>query len=163
MVYVNSVINKTIITTIPGINLFSSFPAILNLITYWFIARPNIFIVTIAVATPSGILPSILNNTVSTPRNAANTTLASAVFGDVTGSVAIKKAPKNKPPLKIIYVGYQIPPSTLSPIKNVVINTTPIYTSGIHKDKKTTMVISRGIGKSVFPFRINNRPEFIYK
>ena len=37
----------------------------------------------------------------------------------------------------------------------------PIYTSGIHKDKKTTMVISRGIGKSVFPFRINNRPELV--
>ena len=37
----------------------------------------------------------------------------------------------------------------------------PKYTSGIIKDNKTSMVISRGIGNSKFPFRINNRPELI--
>ena len=37
----------------------------------------------------------------------------------------------------------------------------PKYTSGIIKDDKTTMVISRGIGNSIFPFRINNNPELV--
>ncbi len=37
----------------------------------------------------------------------------------------------------------------------------PKYTSGIIKDNKTSMVVSRGIGNSKFPFRINNRPELI--
>ena len=35
----------------------------------------------------------------------------------------------------------------------------PKYTEGIHKEMNTIMVISRGIGNSLFPFRINNRPE----
>ena len=37
----------------------------------------------------------------------------------------------------------------------------PKYTEGIHKENNTTMVISRGIGNSIFPFRINNRPELL--
>ena len=37
----------------------------------------------------------------------------------------------------------------------------PKLTSGIHKDDDTTMVISRGIGNSTFPFRINNHPEIV--
>ncbi len=37
----------------------------------------------------------------------------------------------------------------------------PKYTSGTFKKNNTTMVVSRGIGGSKFPFRINNRPELI--
>lgn len=37
----------------------------------------------------------------------------------------------------------------------------PKLTSGVHEKNKAQMVISRGIGNSVFPFRINNRPELV--
>lgn len=37
----------------------------------------------------------------------------------------------------------------------------PKYTSGVHKDKKSTLVISRGLGNSIIPIRIFNRPELI--
>ncbi len=37
----------------------------------------------------------------------------------------------------------------------------PKYTSGIHTQNNTTMIISRGLGNSTFPFRINNRPELV--
>lgn len=37
----------------------------------------------------------------------------------------------------------------------------PKYTSGKNENNKTTMIISRGIGNSFLPFRINNRPELI--
>lgn len=37
----------------------------------------------------------------------------------------------------------------------------PKMTSGIHKEKSTAMVISRGLGNSVFPFRVFNRPEVV--
>lgn len=37
----------------------------------------------------------------------------------------------------------------------------PKYSEGIHKKNKTTMIVSRGIGRSVFPFRIFNRPEIV--
>ncbi len=37
----------------------------------------------------------------------------------------------------------------------------PKYTSGEFKKNKTTMIVSRGIGNSIFPFRINNRPELV--
>lgn len=37
----------------------------------------------------------------------------------------------------------------------------PKYTSGKYEEKNTTMIVSRGIGNSIFPFRINNRPELI--
>ncbi len=37
----------------------------------------------------------------------------------------------------------------------------PKYTSGVHEKNGTTLVISRGIGNSSFPFRINNNPELI--
>jgi len=37
----------------------------------------------------------------------------------------------------------------------------PKYTSGIFEKNKTTMVVSRGIGNSIIPFRINNRPELV--
>lgn len=37
----------------------------------------------------------------------------------------------------------------------------PKYTKGIYKEGKTQMILSRGIGNSKFPFRINNRPEVI--
>ena len=37
----------------------------------------------------------------------------------------------------------------------------PKYDSGINKKKNSQMVVSRGIGNSIFPFRINNRPELV--
>ena len=37
----------------------------------------------------------------------------------------------------------------------------PKYTSGIFEKNKTTMVVSRGIGNSIIPLRINNRPELV--
>lgn len=37
----------------------------------------------------------------------------------------------------------------------------PKYTQGVFTDGKTSMVVSRGIGNSAFPFRINNRPEVV--
>lgn len=37
----------------------------------------------------------------------------------------------------------------------------PKYASGIFEENKTTMIISRGIGNSIFPFRVNNRPELV--
>lgn len=38
----------------------------------------------------------------------------------------------------------------------------PKYTSGIYEVNNTKLVVSRGIGNSKFPFRINNRPEIIF-
>ncbi len=38
----------------------------------------------------------------------------------------------------------------------------PEYWSGVHTENNTTMVVSRGIGNSAFPIRINNRPELIH-
>lgn len=37
----------------------------------------------------------------------------------------------------------------------------PKYTDGVHTKENTSMIISRGIGKSKFPFRFLNRPELI--
>lgn len=37
----------------------------------------------------------------------------------------------------------------------------PKHTSGIHSDGETSMVVSRGLGNSIFPLRIFNRPEII--
>ena len=37
----------------------------------------------------------------------------------------------------------------------------PKYTSGEYKQGNTTMIVSRGLGNSLFPFRIFNRPEII--
>lgn len=37
----------------------------------------------------------------------------------------------------------------------------PKYTSGIHTENETSMVVSRGLGNSVFPFRLFNRPELV--
>lgn len=37
----------------------------------------------------------------------------------------------------------------------------PKYTAGVHKKNKTSMVINRGLGNSLFPFRIFNRPEVV--
>lgn len=37
----------------------------------------------------------------------------------------------------------------------------PKYDSGIHANGSTTMVISRGLGNSLFPLRLNNRPELV--
>ncbi len=37
----------------------------------------------------------------------------------------------------------------------------PKYTSGTYEKNKTTMIVSRGIGNSILPFRINNRPDLV--
>lgn len=37
----------------------------------------------------------------------------------------------------------------------------PIYTSGVHEKGDSKMVISRGLGNSIFPFRVFNRPEVV--
>ena len=37
----------------------------------------------------------------------------------------------------------------------------PEFDAGIYTDGNTSMLVSRGIGNSLFPFRINNRPEVI--
>ena len=37
----------------------------------------------------------------------------------------------------------------------------PKYDVGIYTEGETTMVVSRGIGNSIIPFRVNNRPEVV--
>lgn len=37
----------------------------------------------------------------------------------------------------------------------------PWLTSGVHKMGYSVMYISRGLGNSIFPFRLNNRPEIV--
>lgn len=37
----------------------------------------------------------------------------------------------------------------------------PKYTSGVHESDKTSMVVSRGLGNSIVPLRVFNRPEVI--
>lgn len=37
----------------------------------------------------------------------------------------------------------------------------PKYTAGMFEENKTKMIISCGIGNSILPFRINNRPELV--
>lgn len=37
----------------------------------------------------------------------------------------------------------------------------PEYDSGIYTNGSTNLIVSRGLGNSLFPFRINNRPELI--
>ena len=37
----------------------------------------------------------------------------------------------------------------------------PKYTNGMFAEGKTMMIVSRGIGNSILPFRINNRPELV--
>lgn len=37
----------------------------------------------------------------------------------------------------------------------------PEYDSGVFTDGNTNMAVSRGLGNSLFPFRINNRPEIV--
>lgn len=38
----------------------------------------------------------------------------------------------------------------------------PKYTTGIYSENYTSMVVSRGLGNSVIPFRFNNRPELVF-
>lgn len=37
----------------------------------------------------------------------------------------------------------------------------PRYTSGVFRSGGTKMIVSRGLGNSIVPFRINNRPEIV--
>ncbi len=38
----------------------------------------------------------------------------------------------------------------------------PKMTSGFHIEGRSAMLVSRGLGNSVFPFRLNNRPEVVF-
>jgi uncharacterized protein len=38
---------------------------------------------------------------------------------------------------------------------------TPAYTSGLYRKDATTLLVSRGLGNSEFPFRVFNRPEVV--
>lgn len=38
----------------------------------------------------------------------------------------------------------------------------PKYYEGLYTEKSTNMLVSRGLGNSLFPFRFNNRPEIIF-
>ena len=38
----------------------------------------------------------------------------------------------------------------------------PEYDCGVYKRSNTTMVVSRGLGNSIIPFRINNPPELVF-
>ncbi len=37
----------------------------------------------------------------------------------------------------------------------------PKYIKGVYEKENTKMIVSRGIGNSLFPFRLNNRPEVV--
>lgn len=37
----------------------------------------------------------------------------------------------------------------------------PLYDAGVTMEKDTTMVVSRGLGNSILPLRVNNRPELV--
>ena len=37
----------------------------------------------------------------------------------------------------------------------------PKYTSGLYKVGETSIVVSRGLGNSLFPLRVFNRPELV--
>ena len=37
----------------------------------------------------------------------------------------------------------------------------PKYDAGLYVEGRTNMIVSRGLGNSVFPFRVNNRPEVV--
>ncbi len=37
----------------------------------------------------------------------------------------------------------------------------PEYDAGMFRKENTTMIISRGLGNSIFPFRVGNRPEIV--
>lgn len=41
------------------------------------------------------------------------------------------------------------------------LKTAGVYDSGLYKSPSTNMIVSRGLGNSTFPFRINNRPEIL--
>ncbi len=37
----------------------------------------------------------------------------------------------------------------------------PDYTSGVYEEGNTAMIVSRGLGNSIIPVRVNNRPELV--
>ena len=37
----------------------------------------------------------------------------------------------------------------------------PKYFEGVYEKKQTKMIVSRGLGNSIFPLRVNNRPELV--
>ena len=37
----------------------------------------------------------------------------------------------------------------------------PKYDAGVYTEENTHMIVSRGIGNSILPFRFNNRPEVV--
>lgn len=38
----------------------------------------------------------------------------------------------------------------------------PRYDAGLYTEGSTNMVVSRGLGNSIIPFRFNNRPEVVF-
>lgn len=38
----------------------------------------------------------------------------------------------------------------------------PEYDAGLYSEGETNMVVSRGVGNSIIPVRINNRPEILF-
>ena len=38
----------------------------------------------------------------------------------------------------------------------------PKYAEGVHTNQITTMIVSRGLGQSQFPLRVNNSPELVF-
>ncbi|MFQ7260015.1 MAG: metallophosphoesterase, partial [Christensenellales bacterium] len=38
----------------------------------------------------------------------------------------------------------------------------PKYDSGLYTEETTSMIVSRGIGNSIIPIRINNRPNLVF-
>lgn len=37
----------------------------------------------------------------------------------------------------------------------------PKYDAGVYSEASTSMIVSRGLGNSIIPFRFNNRPEVV--
>ena len=37
----------------------------------------------------------------------------------------------------------------------------PRYTSGLYTEQSTSLIVSRGLGNSLFPLRLFNRPELV--
>lgn len=89
-----------------GLNLESS--------TYESISGPIAFIRIILNMTPSVKLEKLLIRRVNNPKPSPYIILPVSVYGEDTGSVAIKNAPYNKPPVKTWYTGAVTAPGIIA-------------------------------------------------